>query len=164
MHTYSIEDQLQIEKAIVFASSKFARCHNLIKPTLLHSIRVGSWLFLQGSDVHIVIAGLLHDIIEDTDATEQEIFDAFGEEVGDIVKANTKDIKIQDSEERNQELIQRCLDVSEGAAIVKAADIYDNYTYYTQLDDQAGIAYCKSNALYFRTFFKNNYFPKGIFG
>jgi hypothetical protein len=35
MYSYSIDDQTNIEKAIILISSKFAMCHNLIKPTLL---------------------------------------------------------------------------------------------------------------------------------
>lgn len=160
MHNYSIDDQTRIEKAIILASSKFAMCHNLIKPTLLHAIRVGSWLYFHGYATNIVIAGFLHDIIEDTDVTEQEIFEDFGVEVANIVKANTKNTKIQEKKIRNDELIKRCLETSEKASIVKAADILDNYKYYSSLNDQAGIEYCTNNALSFRKHFNNAYEDK----
>lgn len=39
MRNYSIDEQTKIEKAIILASSKFAMCHRLIKPTLLHAIK-----------------------------------------------------------------------------------------------------------------------------
>lgn len=160
MHNYSIDEQARIEKAIILASSKFAMCHDLIKPTLLHAVRVGSWLYFQGYETNIVIAGFLHDIIEDTDVTENEVFEVFGLEVANLVKANTKNTKIQDKKMRNQELIKRCLETSEKASIVKAADILDNYKYYSNLNDQAGIEYCINNVVYFREFFNDTYKDK----
>ena len=44
-------------------------------------------LKIAGYEEHVVIAGLLHDIFEDSDATEQEVVELFGEEVVQIVKA-----------------------------------------------------------------------------
>jgi (p)ppGpp synthase/HD superfamily hydrolase len=160
MHNYSIDDQTRIEKAIILASSKFAMCHDLIKPTLLHAVRVGSWLYFQGYETNIVIAGFLHDIIEDTDVTENEVFEDFGLEVASIVKANTKNTIIQEKKIRNQELVKRCLETSEKASIVKAADILDNYKYYLNLNNQAGIEYCIDNALSFKNFFNDTYKDK----
>lgn len=157
MPNYSIDDQIKIEKAIILASSKFATLHDLIKPTLLHSIRVGSWLYFQGYETNIVIAGFLHDIIEDTDVTEQNIREDFGIEVASIVVANTKNTSITDKKTRNDELIKRCLESSEKASIVKAADILDNYKYYSSLNHSAGIEYCKTNALSFRKYFNTAY-------
>lgn len=160
MHNYSIDDQTRIEKAIILASSKFALLHDLIKPTLLHAIRVGSWLYFHGYDIDIVIAGFLHDIIEDTDVTEQHIREDFGEQVANIVIANTKKTDIAEKKARNDELIKRCLETSEEAAIVKAADIIDNYRYYSSLKDLNGIEYCKNNILSFRKYFNNGYKDK----
>jgi (p)ppGpp synthase/HD superfamily hydrolase len=160
MHNYSIDDQARIERAIILASSKFAMFHNLIKPTLLHAIRVGSWLYFHGYETNIVIAGFLHDIIEDTDVTEEDIREDFGVEVASLVIANTKNINIMEKKTRNDELIKRCLETSEKASIVKAADIIDNYKYYSSLNDQVGIEYCKNNALSFRKYFNTDYDDK----
>lgn len=160
MYNYSIDDQIRIETAIILASSKFAMCHDLIKPTLLHVVRVGSRLYFQGYETNIVIAGFLHDIIEDTGVTENEIFEVFGLEVADIVKANTKNTKIPEKKARNEELVKRCLETSEKASIVKAFDILDNYKYYLNLNHNEGIEYCIINALSFRKFFNEDYKDK----
>ncbi len=160
MHNYSVDDQTRIEKAIILASSKFATLHHLIKPTLLHSVRVGSWLYFHGYETNIVIAGFLHDIIEDTDVTEQNICEDFGVEVANLVVANTKNSNITEKKTRNDELIKRCLETSKKASIVKAADILDNFKYYLSLNDQAGIEYCKNNAMSFRKYFNNAYDDK----
>lgn len=160
MYNYSIEDQTRIEKAIILVSSKFTMFHNLIRPTLLHSIRVGSWLYFHGYETNIVIAGFLHDIIEDTDVTEQNIREDFGVEVAGLVMANSKNTNITEKKARNDELIKRCLETSEQASIVKAADIIDNYKYYSSLNHQVGVEYCKNNALSFRKYFNTAYDDK----
>lgn len=160
MNNFSIDDQTKIEKAIILASSKFASRLDLIKPTLLHSIRVGSWLYANGYETNIVIGGFLHDIIEDTDTTEQEICEFFGLEVAAIVQANTKNAAILEKNLQNEELLKRCLATHEKAAIVKAADILDNYKYYLRLNDQSGIEYCIKNTLIFRQYFNKNYTDK----
>jgi len=157
MQTYSISDQIKIEEAIIFTSSKFALCSDLIKPTLLHSIRVGSYLYFNEYDTDIVIAGFLHDVIEDTDTTEQEIAELFGKKVLTIVAANTKNANIVEKKLRNEELIKRCLVTSEKSAIVKAADILDNYIYYINLNDKNGVDYCRNNAISFKRYFNNSY-------
>ncbi len=157
MQKYTIVDQTKMEKAIIFISAKFALRNDMIKPTLLHAIRVGSWLYFHGYDTDIVIAGFLHDIIEDTDVTAQEIDEAFGEEISIMVVANTKNTNITEKKLRNDELIKRCLLNSEKASIVKAADIIDNYRYYTNLNDRNGIDYCKNNAASFKNYFNRSY-------
>ena len=122
----SIEENM--ENVMRFLFERFPNARDLIKPTIFHSIRVGTYLYEKGYAEDISIAGLLHDILEDTDVTEVEIQDLYGENVLAIVKANTKDMKITNKEERNKDLIMRCI-ASEKALIVKCADIMDNYRY-----------------------------------
>ncbi len=47
-------------------------------PVVLHSLRVGALLCRIGADIHTTIAGLLHDILEDTFTTSEEIRTAYG--------------------------------------------------------------------------------------
>ena len=49
-----------------------------------------------GMDADTVSAGLLHDTLEDTDTTEEEIATIFGKEVGEMVQAVTKISRITD--------------------------------------------------------------------
>jgi GTP pyrophosphokinase len=146
-----------IEKAIILASESFAKQDHLIKPALFHSIRVGCWLYARRYETSIVTTGFLHDLVEDTDVTEEMIYKEFGPEVACLVMANTKNDRITDNTIKNDELIKRCLETSEKAAIVKAADIIDNFTYYSELNDQDGIEYCRRNVLSFKKYFKNTY-------
>ncbi|PIR02935.1 MAG: hypothetical protein COV60_02995, partial [Candidatus Magasanikbacteria bacterium CG11_big_fil_rev_8_21_14_0_20_43_7] len=64
---------------------------NSRKPILFHSIRVGVYLYDHGYSENVVLAGLLHDVIEWSSATEDIVQDEFGEEVLRLILANTKD-------------------------------------------------------------------------
>lgn len=136
----------RFEKAIRLLSEKLPLSENLIKPTLFHSIRVGLLLYELGYSENIVLAGLLHDIIEDSDINELEINELFNKEVATIVKANSKNDSILDTKERAEELIRRCILAGENALIVKAADIIDNYHYYAKTNNKKGIKYCLNNS------------------
>ncbi len=59
-------------------------------PYITHPIAVSALLFDGGYDEDFLIAGLFHDLLEDTDATEAEILDLGGERVLDAVKRVTK--------------------------------------------------------------------------
>ena len=46
------------------------------------------------------------------------------------------------------------------SSIVKAANILDNYKYFSSLNDKVGIEYCKNNALSFGKYFNTAYYDK----
>ena len=56
-------------------------------PFILHPLEVAH--LLQGRDYpdHVIAAGVLHDVLEDTDATEAELAERFGPEVAELVAA-----------------------------------------------------------------------------
>jgi (p)ppGpp synthase/HD superfamily hydrolase len=116
----------------------------LIKPTLLHSIRVGTYLYNNGYAENIVLAGYLHDIVEDTEIEHSYIENTFSKNILDIVLANSKDQNVE-KENRNKELLQRCIDFGNDALVVKIADILDNYKYYKRINSQKGLDYCGGN-------------------
>ena len=60
------------------------------EPYLSHPLEVAGILADMKLDVVSVVAGLLHDVIEDTHATAEEINAMFGREVGHIVSGVTK--------------------------------------------------------------------------
>jgi len=65
------------------------------EPYLVHPLEVAGILVDMRVDDVTVVAGLLHDTVEDTVATPDEIERAFGEEVGFIVEGLTKIAKIE---------------------------------------------------------------------
>ena len=114
----------------------------LIKPTLFHCIRVGVYLYHHNYSLDIIIAGIMHDALEDTDISEELLEKEFGLNVLRIVKANSVDETITDFWENKQELISRCIENGEDSMIVKASDIFDSFNYYSQLKSQKGLDFC----------------------
>ena len=75
-----------IQKAYVFAATAHAGQTRLSgEPYLSHPLAVAYTLADMGFDEPTVAAGLLHDTVEDTGTTIEEIDDKFGEDVADIV-------------------------------------------------------------------------------
>ena len=54
---------------------------------IIHPVEVASHLARLELDPTVIIAGLLHDVIEDTDFTSKDIEDKFGKDVSGIVIA-----------------------------------------------------------------------------
>ncbi|SNR62855.1 GTP pyrophosphokinase [Humidesulfovibrio mexicanus] len=85
-----------IQKAYIFAAEAHAGQTRLSgEPYLSHPMSVAKVLADMQLDEATVVAGLLHDTVEDTKATIDEIEELFGEEVADIVDGVTKISKIQ---------------------------------------------------------------------
>lgn len=99
------------------------------KPVLLHSIRVGFQLYELGYDEEIVLAGFLHDILEDTTLLKSDLQDQFGIKITQIIYANSFNPDIDDKTEQFKEMFARCVEYGEAALIIKAADILDNSHY-----------------------------------
>ncbi|GAA0330192.1 HD domain-containing protein [Bacillus carboniphilus] len=73
-------------------------------PMIEHPIRVAETLREFGFNEEVVAAGFLHDTVEDTDVTIEDIEQEFGEEVARIVAGNTEN-KEHSWEERKQHTI-----------------------------------------------------------
>ncbi|GAB6038792.1 bifunctional (p)ppGpp synthetase/guanosine-3',5'-bis(diphosphate) 3'-pyrophosphohydrolase [Fundidesulfovibrio butyratiphilus] len=87
----SQDDQDLITKAYVYSATAHAGQTRLSgEPYLSHPLEVANILAEMRLDAPSVAAGLLHDTVEDTKATVDEIEDQFGEEVADIVDGVTK--------------------------------------------------------------------------
>jgi len=74
-----------------------------------------------GADPALVMAGLLHDTIEDTDTTREELAAAFGEEVASLVVEVTDDTSL-DRESRKRMQVQTAPTKSRRARMIKIAD------------------------------------------
>ena len=131
--------QIKFEKAMKMLCEHVAVCGEREKPQLMHSLRVGLYLFDNDYDDDIVIGGLLHDMLEWTECPEKTIKDKFGQKVFDIVQANTKNLDIENQEKRQEDYVDRCAAVGDEALIVKAADALDSYKYYVAIQRQKEI-------------------------
>jgi hypothetical protein len=122
----------EFENTIRLITPLFPSAEKLIKPTLFHSIRVGTYLYNRNYSREICLAALLHDTLEDTPFSEEEIMQRYGVEITGLVVANTKNENI-DKPQRREESIKRCAEHSEAALIIKAADIRDNFLYFSRI-------------------------------
>src|SRR3954463_7994500 len=63
-------------------------------PYITHSVEVAKILAELGLDTVTVSAGLLHDVVEDTDIGLRDVEDEFGKQIADIVDGLTKIAKL----------------------------------------------------------------------
>lgn len=121
-----------IRKAYVFAAALHAGQTRLSgEPYLSHPLAVADTLARLRLDDASIIAGLLHDTVEDTHTTIEQVDEEFGEEVADIVDGVTKIslITFDSKEEQQAENIRKMiLAMSEDirVLIVKLADRLHN--------------------------------------
>lgn len=101
------------------------------EPYIIHPLEVAEVLAEMKLDATAIAAGLLHDAVEDTAATNEEIEAAFGEQVAHIVDGVTKIEKIQfaNREDRQAENVRKMLlamvsDVR--VVLIKLADRLNN--------------------------------------
>ena len=121
-----------ILKAAHFAAQKHRdqrRKDNDVSPYINHPIFVAKIISEIGNveDPEVLAAALLHDTIEDTETTVDELIDNFGERVCSLVQEVTDD-KSLPKMERKQRQIEHAKEISEGAALIKLGDKISNVT------------------------------------
>ena len=81
------------------------------EPYIVHPLEVAEVLAEMKMDATAIAAGLLHDSVEDTPATNEEIAAGFGDQVAHIVEGVTKIDKIQfaNREDRQAENVRKML-------------------------------------------------------
>jgi GTP pyrophosphokinase len=108
----SNEDISLIRKAWEFCVSHHAGQTRLSgEPYIVHPLEVAEVLAEMKLDATAIAAALLHDAVEDTPATNEEIADRFGDQVAHIVEGVTKIDKIQfaNREDRQAENVRKML-------------------------------------------------------
>ncbi|MBE0425404.1 MAG: bifunctional (p)ppGpp synthetase/guanosine-3',5'-bis(diphosphate) 3'-pyrophosphohydrolase [Nitrospirae bacterium] len=95
--SYSPDADVEVlKRAYQFSSQAHFRQKRLEgSPYIGHPLAVASILADMKMDVSTIVAGLLHDTIEDTSTTINDIKDSFGEEIAFLVEALTKLSKMQ---------------------------------------------------------------------
>lgn len=99
------------EGTLIKKAYEFAESHHLDQkrasgePYIIHPLAVAEMLADLKMDVPSVIAGLLHDTLEDTSATLKDIEKIFGPEIGSLVQGVTKlaRIGLQSTEQKQAE-------------------------------------------------------------
>ncbi len=86
----------RIIKAYEYMASKHGNQKRISgEPYVVHPLLVAQKLANLNMDIVTVVGGFLHDVLEDTDATYEEIAKLFGKDVADIVEGVTKIGKIK---------------------------------------------------------------------
>jgi (p)ppGpp synthase/HD superfamily hydrolase len=104
-------------------------------PYITHPIRVSEIVaHNQGTD-EMIAAALLHDVVEDTPVTHDEILDKFGANVSDLVFGLT-DVDLSKGNRKTRKALDRDRIASSSADVqlIKLADFIDNTTSIVQHD------------------------------
>ena len=80
-----------VERAYAYAMDKHSTTKRLSgEPYFCHPLRIANELAALGMDHQTVVTALLHDVVEDTDTTANEIKTLFGDEIAKLVTGVTK--------------------------------------------------------------------------
>lgn len=124
----------KIQKAINFAISvhqgQFRKGKNV--PYIIHPLSVGLILAKAGAPEDIIIAGILHDTIEDSPKTnkitKEQIQKEFSGHVSEMVNDVTEQNKNLPWQERKQLALEHVQRMKKNSLLVKSADVLHNMT------------------------------------
>ena len=132
-----------VRRAFDYADSKHSgQLRKSGEPYIVHPRDVAITLAEYQVDPNTLVSGLLHDILEDTDTTYDEIKEQFGEEVADIVEGLTKldQLQYQTSKAaqqvKNHQKMVLAMARDIRVIFVKLADRLNNMRTLSFLDDE----------------------------
>ena len=119
------------------------------EPYIVHPLQVAFTIAEMGLDEPTIVAAILHDVVEDTDATNENIVNLFGQEVADMVSGVTKlsNIQFASVEENQVENYRQKMFLAMGKDIrvilIKLADRLNNMRTLKYLKRERQIAIAK---------------------
>ncbi|MGB5488955.1 MAG: HD domain-containing protein [Lysobacterales bacterium] len=118
-------------KALTFAANKHRnqRRKNVDAfPYINHPISLVNILCneVHITDINVICSALLHDTVEDTETTADELTLEFGQVISDIVMEVTDDRTITVKQKRKQLQIEHASQISDPAKLLKLADKISN--------------------------------------
>lgn len=141
----SLQPRLDVElikKAYIFAERAHqGQTRESGEPYLVHCLRVAITLAEHHLDTATIVAGILHDVVEDTGVDISQVREEFGDRIGDLVDGVTKltELRFQSREERQVENFRKMLlsmakDIR--VILIKFADRLHNMRTLEHLDEQ----------------------------
>jgi (p)ppGpp synthase/HD superfamily hydrolase len=117
-----------VEKALQVASKSHEGQYrkNTDIPYIIHPVAVGMMLLKSGYSEEIVAAGILHDTVEDTPLTLEEIKRDFGAKIAEIVEGSSEPDKSLPWKARKEHTIEFLKTASEDIRAVVCADKLHN--------------------------------------
>lgn len=125
----------EMDKAVHYAAKNILESGHNSKPVLSHSFRVADLLYQLDYGKDIVIAATLHDLIEDTDVTYEQLKNDFGKQVADLVQAVSFNPQIEDYLEKTKSMFKNCVEYGFDALIIKCSDLIQNIDFVQFVDD-----------------------------
>jgi len=102
---YGKEGVEKIRKAYAYAAkSHEGQKRSSGEPFIIHPVEVALILMELGLDVDTVVAGILHDVVEDTGVTLQQLEGEFGTDIAKLVDGVTKLSRIEYKSKEEQQL------------------------------------------------------------
>ena len=149
----SSSDLTRVEEAVALAKKAHeGQTRGDGSPYYLHPVAVAEILCGWGADADTVIAGILHDAVEDTPLTLQEISKTFGKSVAALVEGVTKfsrsDFEGKESLDGEVETIRRLFEVMRKdirVIIIKIADRLHNLRTITGLSEERRVTFAKES-------------------
>jgi len=106
-------DLALLRRAHDYATEKHeGQCRRTGEPYIKHPIEVADILAALEMDVPSIAAGFLHDVVEDCGVSRDELAEAFGAEIADMVDGVTK-LKLVDFERRDPQLAAAAREAAE---------------------------------------------------
>lgn len=110
------------DKALAFVQEAYRDRSSEEQDAVEHPIAVARLLREDGQSSELVLAGLLHDLLEDTEVTAAELREHFGPGVVELVEALTQDPSIDDYRERKAALRDQIVAGGRDVATIALAD------------------------------------------
>ncbi len=135
----------QIKKAIQFAARKHNGQLRISHtegplPYITHLFSVALLVAEDGASDDVVTAALLHDTLEDTATTREELVSAFNERVAELVEAVSEHKELSWKERKN-DYLARLAHADEDALVIAIADKVDNVESRIEEYEKEGAAF-----------------------
>lgn len=95
-------------------------------PYIVHPLGVAKTLIELNCSGEIIVAGILHDIVEDTHFTTEDIRNSFGEKVAELVESASEPDKSDSWENRKKHTIDYLKTAPIDTLLITCADKLDN--------------------------------------
>ncbi len=157
-----------IKKALKFAEEKHKIQYRKVsgEPYIFHPLGVAG-IIRRNKDSHkineLVSAAILHDTLEDTDTTEKELRELFGDLITSLVKELTTDAEEKERIGKKEYLAKKMSDVdkmSSWALVIKLADRLDNLSDLKECSEKFREKYSKETLFIIDSLEKNRELSK----
>jgi len=141
-----------IERARVYATAAHAAVEQTRKytkePYIVHPARVAATVAQVGGTDEMIAAAYLHDVVEDTGVTIEQIYAEFGDAVGELVGWLTDVSKPEDGNRKTRKAMDAAHTAQAPAAAqtIKLADIIDNTYSIEEYDPSFAVVFTREKA------------------